>query len=216
MALKFPIHRHPGDGYNYIRCMICDRKIFAKDSIYISDKYNLLYGMTVCKRDAEKTNPQNIPYYPRPEEPPIRVTGDSPTNPVINPLDSRAPSAPTNGLAQGNQLGPGVWLYWTAPQDSGTSGIIGYKITRAEPQFSTQFLLIDNTNSFATQWLDETANINSEYSYQVAAINSFGIGPYSELFFFPGIIEDLTNVDYLVTSDTLFVIETGDGKYIIR
>jgi len=52
------IRRYPGDGYYYVLCDICGRKLRAKDAIYMSDKYNLHSKLLVCPEDADETNPQ--------------------------------------------------------------------------------------------------------------------------------------------------------------
>lgn len=217
MALKFPPYKHPGSGYHYVRCQVCDRKIFAKDAIYISDKWNTLFGMLVCKRDADKTNPQSIPYYPRPEEPLIApyVTGDSPTDFVVNPNDDQVPSAPMIISAQWDTLANGLTLFWLGPQKTGSSGIIGYRIQKANPQFSFDFVIEDNTNEVATTYTDTDLDVTDFVSYRVAAINSFGVGPYSEYFYWPSVKVEYENVQFIITSDTMLVIETGDGDLLI-
>ena len=52
-------YRYPGDGYYYVLCDVCGKKLRARDAVYINDKYNLLSKLLVCKNDADKTNPQS-------------------------------------------------------------------------------------------------------------------------------------------------------------
>lgn len=55
---KIPYNRYPGDGYYYVICDICGRKVRYKDTMLIKDKYNFQNGLVVCLRDVDKTNPQ--------------------------------------------------------------------------------------------------------------------------------------------------------------
>ena len=56
---KLPhLRRHPGDGYHYVICDVCGKKLRAKDATLITDKFNLLYQLLVCEDDVEETNPQ--------------------------------------------------------------------------------------------------------------------------------------------------------------
>lgn len=60
MPIRLP-HKHgyPGNGYYYVICDVCGKKMRARDSVLITDKYNYLNNMLVCKEDADKTNPQD-------------------------------------------------------------------------------------------------------------------------------------------------------------
>jgi hypothetical protein len=211
MALKFSIYKHPGSGTHYVRCMVCTKKIFYKDSVRITDKYNLLYGKIVCKEDADKTSGQSYPLYPRPETPldPMTVTGDRPPLYTTDNL-SRLPSAPTSLIAKGDTLSNFVRLYWQAPVDSGGGSILGYIIYQANPQLSSAVIINANTNNADTSYLDVNTTTLTSCSYQIAAINEFGTGPLSNVAYFP--TEQVpSGIIYIQMSQNINIITTSSG-----
>lgn len=216
--LRFAPGKHPGDGYIYVICDICGRKVRQKDTVLVNDRYNLQNKLIVCKMDLDKRNeqirlasvrenPTPNPAYLRPEQP-FRYVPDSGT---------RLPSAPRDLYAQASVITNRVYLIWSGPDNLGDGRLIGFQINRAEPQFSYPFVIVENTNSPAMYYDDITSNLNSNYTYQVAAITTSGMGPYSAPAYYPRLTGDLsTNLllvsqtnDALITSDTLQTINVS-------
>ena len=54
---------HPGDGWYYAICDVCGFKFRRKELILITDKYNQLYNLLVCKQDYTEAHPQNYLKY---------------------------------------------------------------------------------------------------------------------------------------------------------
>ena len=74
----------------------------------------------------------------------------------------------------------GVNLSWTAPADGGT--VTGYRILlrlpdRGEKQFG---MLVENTGSAATSYVDQTASAGTKHIYRVQALNAAGEGQSSK------------------------------------
>lgn len=204
---------YPRGNYNVI-CDICGRKIRRKEAMLVTDKYSTYYNFLVCKKDFDKTNPQASlkavpernyinPKYIRPALPDFYAT-DSPD--VL-------PSAPLNLRASVNPLEDTILLQWDAPIITG-GRILGYTITKAEPQLAYQFTIEEDTGTELTTYEDLISDVDFEYTYSVAAINALGTGAYSALAFFPAVrAAPLTT--YLVVSQSNFVLTTGDGTYFI-
>lgn len=213
--MRYSPTKHPGSGYNWVICDVCGKKVHQKDAIKIDDKFNTLNGMVVCKSDADKTNPQARPF--RVKETLIENTDKLRPRQADQYVeienDDRLPSAPRNLRVEASPLADGVDLYWQGPDDSGTSGIIGYVIARAQPQYAYHFVIEDDTQSNSPYYNDNTADITQQYTYKVAAINSFGTGPYSSEGEFPGYVVG-DNKIYLTASQTHFTLTTGDGRAI--
>lgn len=213
--------RRTGPGKAYILCDICGRKIRQEEAILITDRYNTLYGLLVCKSDAtERENPQNRPWYVRElqVQNPKLLRSERPDQNTINPNSSMAPSAPQLLSANMNSLTNEIVLYWQGPIDGGTDPIIGYVITRANPQLAGQIIINANTGTNTTYYQDVAGDPTQLYTYQVAAINIYGVGPYSDIAFFPNNQVDPSigaNTRYLLASDTDFTITTGDGLFIL-
>lgn len=206
---------HPGEGSHNVRCDICYRKLMARQCSIISDKYNRFYGLLVCDRCNIKTNPQAIPHKLPIETVPNHKLIRPSTQVFIENLNTdRLPSKPINGGTRINTLTGIVEVHWQGPLDSGSSQIIGYSITRAIPQYSFFFSINDNTLSATTTYTDESMDISLDSSYRVAAINSAGIGPYSDDIYFPS-VKELSDNNYLVASQSDYVLTNGDGSYIL-
>lgn len=214
------VEKYPGIGNRLIICDVCGFKTRVKYTVQINDRYNTLNKAIVCHKCYEKANPQLYPFklpkeklltdptYVRPESDDL-IYAD-------NPLADQLPSEPRNLVAQLDPLTNYVYLTWEGPLNVGSSPILGYRITRAEPQFAFQITINANDQSPAAYYLDITSDINSEYTYQVAAISELGIGPYSNYAFWPKqLVDSPTTYNYLITSDTLETIVTGDGAAII-
>ena len=68
-----------------------------------------------------------------------------------------------------------VTLSWDTMADS---SITAYRIWRG-PNASNMQVLVNNTNSLSTDYIDSTVEPNTKYRYAVAAINANGVGPQS-------------------------------------
>ena len=81
--------------------------------------------------------------------------------------------------------GPGVLLEWSEPTRGYHGGEVspatGYQILRWDINhgFPDWDLLVENTGSTATSFIDRSILPNSEYSYQVRAWNDWGVGERS-------------------------------------
>lgn len=213
-----PIERKTGPGYAYILCDVCGRKIRQKDAILITDKYNTQSNLLVCKDDADKTNPQNIPFSISELNitNPKLVRSEAPDTNIVNPYDNRVPSAPQLAIATIHPINSTIILQWQGPVDVGSGPIIGYKITRVR-QLSFDVAIEANTNINSTYYEDLTGDISVDYSYTIAAINTFGMGP-STIAYYPVERLDTTlgSTDkYLLASQTSYVLTTGSGVYIL-
>lgn len=184
-------------GYRAIICDVCGRKVRVKDTVKITDKYNTQYGLIVCKKDADKTNPQNKPIYVRPEKTlsdPTYVRPELPalfaTYATIEEALGGTPSSdspPTS--APGQVLGleitgatlTSVSLFWLAPLSSGTSEISGYLIERLDV-FECTWHTITTTSTADRTYIDTTDIYgNTTYTYRVSAVSGAGTGNTSEI-----------------------------------
>ena len=68
-----------------------------------------------------------------------------------------------------------VTLSWDTMADA---SIIDYRIWRG-PNASNMQVLVNNTESLSTDYIDSTVEPNTKYRYAVAAINANGVGPQS-------------------------------------
>lgn len=211
---------YPGDDNRFVICDICGCKFRVYQTVKIEDKYNLSNNLIVCFQDADKVNeglyPITIketllkrPDYVRPEGADVYIENEN---------DDRLPGAPRNLRAIPHPLNDSILLTWDGPIDCGSGSIVGYRITRAHPQLSYQFVLISNTDSFNTQYEDTVSNMSELSTYQVAAITDLGIGPYSDYAFYPSVGTDIAwlDIEYLALSDDLSILETSDTGYYIR
>ena len=201
----FNPQKAPGDQYRHAICDVCGEKIWVKDGIAVQDKYNRQNGLFVCKRDADKINGQDIPYWvvEKPVDDP-RTVRVRPTDLfAVNSASNRLPSAPQQLQATIESLSGQILLTWQGPVDTGSDGILGYSITRANPQLSTPIVISSNTNSPNTTYLDN-ADPKGFYEYNVAAVSSIGTGPYSASYFYP--YENVnTNIAYLTANGGLIL-----------
>lgn len=216
MTLKF--NKHPGRGHVKVICDVCGGEFYQKDTVKVTNKYNTQHGLVVCFKDLDEINEQILPnnHIDRPISSPELLRPKRPDVLEPNLNDDRLPGPPRSPFTQVNPITDTIDLLWQAPEDQGSSVIVGYIIERASPQLSTYRVVTPNTNSAATYFNDPSADTSIEYSYRVAAINGFGTGPYSEEFFWPTVNIPWMDLNYLVTSDTLEVIATSDTLYGIR
>lgn len=84
----------------------------------------------------------------------------------------RLPSAPT-ALNVSTISGTALKLTWNAPDDQGSSPIIGYNIQR------NGTVIVNNTGTTQTSYTNTGLLFDHQQTYRVAAWNSVGLGPYS-------------------------------------
>lgn len=207
----------PSRSKRYLICDICGCKFHQQDTVQITDPYSRQYGFIVCKRDYDQSNVQDRPFLLKGDTILAQPTYVRPRTSEVyipNPNDDRLPGKPTNGRAIPNPLEDLIDLYWDAPGDHGSSGIVEYRIERAQPQLFSYEVITTGSSSSSTYYSDITANVNLEYSYKIAAINTFGMGPYSDEFFWPVRINPDIEIDYLVSSQDGASITTGSGLSI--
>lgn len=212
--LKFK--RPPGRDYVKVICDVCKGEFYQKDVTLVTDKWSSQLGMVVCFPDLDVVNEQIKPNFHR-EKPisyPELLRSDSISEYVVNENDDRVPGSPRNPLTKVNPINETVDLYWEGPEDTGSSGIVGYRIERALPQLGNPIILVDNTFSGATYYQDISADVSLEYSYRVAAINSFGMGAYSETFLWPN--NKKIEEDYVVLSQNIntYITLSQNGFFI--
>lgn len=183
--MKYSISRSTPRNMRYAQCQLCGFKQHVKDLVKISDRYNRYYGMLVCRNHNIKTNPQVIPFKGK-----EKLVGYlDKINPVrytfaTNPNDDRVPSAPSNGVVTIDPLDNKIVLRWQAPRDNGSSPVQGYAIKYSIMQRAHYQELIADTGSAAEYYKLETAPASENISYSVAAINGFGVGEYSDHFYY--------------------------------
>ena len=89
------------------------------------------------------------------------------------PTFSVAPSQ-TTGLGAAAPSTTTVALFWTAPANSASSSIVGYKIERESPVGAGFSTLVANTDSTSTSYTDSSLTPSTTYNYRVSAINNIG------------------------------------------
>lgn len=188
-------HGYPGPGYYYVICDVCGKKMRAKDSVLIRDKYNTLNNMLVCKDDADETNPQTYiksrkertirnPRYIRSEGTDQRIFIDTPSQ--IEDGDTSDPSGRVPSAPRFPSLielsSSQIELQWLGPLDSGSSAIRGYKIERESPVGGGFSTLVADTASSAQYYKDTSVSASTQYNYRISAINRDGTSTASEEF----------------------------------
>ncbi len=122
-----------------------------------------------------------------PTDTPIPPT-DTPLPPTNTPLPTDTAVAPVNnpvskpGRAHSLSAQPSggsVSLIWSAPANG--SQVSGYRILRRLPQMGETGLrvIVDNTGSAATSYIDSSAVAGQKHVYRVQALNSAGQGEVS-------------------------------------
>lgn len=207
--------KHTGQEYIYVICSVCQGKFFRKDTVLVKDKYNWQNGRIVCKWDIDKVNPQSYPVRTREHKisQPQHLTGEA--NIVFSSVenDDRTPSAPLNAIAKAAIFTDGVELTWEAPEDQGSSDIVGYIIKRATPQSGVYTTIELNTGSPNPYYNDTSANQTISYSYKIAAINGAGVGVYSDEFFYPTPNYPFHSVIYIIDENNNAIIDEN-GNYL--
>jgi hypothetical protein len=208
---KMPNRRH------YVICDDCGRKRLSIDTVIVNDKYNLFNGMVICKDHYEKSNPSLWPdrSYERPLQAKDKLRPDQSPQFVAPESTDLLPSIPKNLNSYGDSISNTIILYWDAPDLNGSGGINGYQITRAYPQLAYQAVINVNTNNPSPSYIDSTANPAQAYTYTVSAINAAGLGPPSQIYYYPTIEENTINLQYLTTNGTQTVLTTNNGQTFI-
>lgn len=206
-------YNYPGDGFLYVICDICGRKVRQRDTQIITDKWNPHRNLVVCHRDVDQTNQQSIPIqvkdYPLPD--PKGVRSEPPDQYLTNPTNDRVPTAPQELVVTYQYASGAAYLVWQAPIDPGSDAVQGYLIYRAEPQYTTYELIWTTTNANTT-YLDSDNDDGSFASYYVVAFNSAGNSPASNEAFYPYALDD--NIVYLI-DDSGDLLITDSGDYLI-
>ncbi len=173
----------------YIICDVCGKKIRASEAVLIKDKYNLLHNLLVCRKDADKTNPQQyiravkerqVPdhRYIRSEGTDVFVTihevSEIETGDLTDP-DGTVPGAPEQLTISGATATEAL-LQWQPAPTSGSGAISGYKIERESPIGGGFSTLTSTTQSVARTYTDSTVSSGTEYNYRVSAVNKYGTG----------------------------------------
>lgn len=185
-------HRYPGNlNYNVI-CDVCGIKLRAKDAIQIRDKYNTLNNLVVCRKDADKTNPQQLlgTVKPRQEKPLKWVRPENETatyvyagtaaeieSPASSASDGRAAGAPQHLTIIG-ATASSVELEWYGPDNAGSSPASGYVIQRESP-VGGGFSTLATLTQAALYYNDTSVSASTQYNYKVAIVNDSGTGDYS-------------------------------------
>jgi hypothetical protein len=210
------MEKYPGIGNRLIICDVCGFKFRVKQTTRIADKYNTLNQLIVCHKCNERSNPQFYPFTLPTEKllsDPSYVRPESETLIYAPNPGAILPGQPRNLQALADPLSSYIYLIWEGPQNVGSQPILGYIITRSDPQYSYQFAINANTQSAAAYYLDITSDVSGSYLYQVAAISAIGTGPYSDgvLWQYPG---TSAVVEY-ITGDDFYTIAGEDGTYLI-
>jgi hypothetical protein len=200
-----------GRDYVNVICDVCLGKYHSKDVSLITDKHNFQYGQVVCSGCKDEVNEQVFPVTSRerPISSPETLRPPKAVTTIVNANDDRLPSAPREPFCQVNPIDNYVDLFWQGPLDTGSSAILGYKIVRASQLIQVFSTISDNTNSGATYYTDTTSDVDLRYIYKVAAITSFGTGPYSEEFYWPKDTSPLTYTRYLIITPQTKVLIIG-------
>lgn len=213
MALKYPWGYSPGAEGMYLICDSCGRKVHQRDTILVNDKFSLQNGLVICKIHLNDRE-----YGLRPVDTSETITGnpkyvrsESSDTFITNPNDDTVPTAPRNVRPVASPIGSYIDIYWEGPEAIGSSAIEGYSIYRYFPQLGGPELL--TSNSPATYYRDEDADITLEYTYTVAATNGFGTGPQSAPGYYPAIKVE-TEFTYL-TDENDKVLEDENGNYLV-
>ena len=72
-----------------------------------------------------------------------------------------------------------ITLSWNAPASDNGAAVTGYRVRARSPHDNNWITIVSNTNSTATTYTHRNLQPNTNYRYQVAAINSVGAGPWS-------------------------------------
>ena len=96
------------------------------------------------------------------------------TNEATQRIHNNPPAAPTR-LNAAEVSDSSITLSWTAPS---SAGITGYRVLRGLTA-AKQNVLVNNTGSTGTGYVDADVQAGTEYHYSVRAINDAGVSPSS-------------------------------------
>lgn len=209
------IERYPGIDNRFVICDVCGKKFRVKDTVRITDRYNLLNSMIVCHADADKVNPQIKPIYIQ-EDLLVRKDYVRPEATIMTYVDQgdTLPLAPKNLTVNVDSYSNKLLLTWEGPGNVGNVHFQGYRIYRSTDPYSGEFeVLVDNTHSGATIYLDTSAEIEGvNYIYAVAIVTDIGESPWSNYAYWPYEVD----VEHLIaTQNGDFIVCTQDNKNII-
>lgn len=205
--------KYRGADHRFVICDVCGGKFRVYETVQIDDRYSTQNKMIVCKKDADKINPQIYPIYLREEllsnKEYVRPEPTDLTVPLPN--SDQLPGVPQNLRLEGAPLNNFILVTWDGPAQVGSSPILGYRITRADPQQSTQDFLVNVTDG--SSYIDITSDVDRNYTYQVAAYSILGLGPYTDFAYWP---ISMVNPDttYIAT-DLTAIISTDSGDTLI-
>ena len=218
-SIHVPITSYPGSENYYVICDVCGFKYHKKDTVQIQDRFNLQNRLVVCHKDIDKVNAQSRPYKAREYRAPklVRPEPNQQNYPEVPNLNSdTAPGIVANLIAFADPLTNAIDLWWLGPIDGGTDPITGYVIYQSNPQLSTPLVICANTLSGSPSYQDTLTPVNTQCTYQVAAINSYGTGPLSAVAFYPTVEVDVS-VQYFVGSAPNYPVfgQTAAGPYFV-
>jgi hypothetical protein len=199
----------------YVICDSCGAKVHQSETILVNDKYSLQNGLVICTvhlNDREyglrpiNTN-ETIVSNPR------YVRSENSDRFITNANDDTAPTAPRNVRPQASTIGNYVDIYWEGPESIGSSAIESYTIYRRNPQLGGTAVTIVTGESI-TYYRDENADVDTEYSYTIAATNGYGTGPESSPGYYPT-IRVAPSVVYLLDESGNYITDEN-GTYIVE
>ena len=124
-------------------------------------------------------------------------TGESAT---VTAVQEERPGAPTNLTITLNARLNGATLSWTAPSDSGSSPIVGYKIQfqYASGHATSPWRTVSSKHSSTTYAHTTDIGLDTTYTYRVSAINSEGTGSHVEASVLPAVPGAVTNLTAVI------------------
>ncbi|MYK65109.1 MAG: fibronectin type III domain-containing protein [Gemmatimonadetes bacterium] len=110
----------------------------------------------------------------------INASGTGPASDAASATTEVPPGAPTDLTAETASVFA-IRLSWTAPADSGSSAITGYRIEISDDGGTNWVTLVRNTRSLVTTYEDPGLQPGQLRHYRVSAMNSSGRGPPSNV-----------------------------------
>ncbi len=208
---------YPGVDNRFVICDVCGKKFRVRDTVRIVDRFNLLNNMIVCLADADQANPQIKPFYIQ-EDLLLRKDYVRPEATFMTYTnfenEDRLSTAPQYLVATVEPISREIQLIWQGALDPGNALLLGYRIYRADEAYGIFEIIVQNTHSSATYYLDESADVDSAYLYKVVAVTTLGLSPDSNYAYFP---KEFPSNNYLVlTQDyTKFIALTQNNYNII-
>lgn len=204
-----------GIDTHFVICDVCGKKYRVYETVKVRDRYSTQNNLIVCHGDVDKINPQIYPIYLRDDLLANKefVRPEQAIRYVANPDSDVLPSAPQNLRLEGAPFTDNVYLTWDGSDVYGSSPLIGYNIYCANPQLSTYFIIALVANDSAYIDINSLAT-SDESSYYVTAVSSLGESAPSNVALWPT-SRVSSDVNYLITSDTQYVVSTGSGAYIV-